>query len=184
MEEAVTQESGYQPSEELAASIAECAVNLRRYAMHLTRNPTDADDLVQDTIERAIRKSHQFHIGTNLRQWMVTIMRSLFVNNTRKTKQARAYSEFQTLTGDHLIAPTQQDRVEFQEFTHAFSQLSDSHRETIRLFAIEQRSHKEAAEIMGVAEATAKTRLFRAREYLRRMLDGANHGRAGSGAIG
>jgi DNA-directed RNA polymerase specialized sigma24 family protein len=74
--------------------------------------------------------------------------------------------------------PTQEDRIAFQELTHAFSQLSDSHRETIRLVAIEQRSHKEAADIMGVAEATAQTRLFRAREYLGRMLDGTDHGRA------
>jgi RNA polymerase sigma-70 factor (ECF subfamily) len=160
------------PSAELRAAIAECAFNLRRYAMHLTRNPSDADDLVQDCIERALRKSHQFRIGTNLQQWMVTIMRSLFINDIRKQKLARTYADHRKLTGDVIVQPSQQDSVEFQEFTQAFRRLSSDHRETIRLFAIEQRSHKEAADVMGVAVATAKTRLFRARENLGRMMDG------------
>lgn len=156
---------------DLNTAIVQCAFSLRRYAMHLTRNPADADDLVQDTIERAILKSYQYQPGTNLQQWMGTIMRNLFINHMRKKNHARAYSDLRKVAGDALMPPTQQDRIEFQEFTRAFSKLSSDHRRTIRLLAIEQRSHKEAAEIMGVALATAKTRLFRARENLNRILD-------------
>ena len=168
----MSQGNGCDPSKDIANAIVECASQLRSYALYLARNSADADDLVHDCVERALRKSHQFQIGTDLKMWLVTIMRSIFVSGIRKKKTSASYINSLRSESSSWNAPEQEYRMELQDCAERFDRLNKQQRDVLRLFALEQHSHSEIAAIMGSPVATTKTRLFRARENLARMMEG------------
>lgn len=152
---------------DLSSEISARMPSLKRYARYLTRNETDAEDLLQDCVERAINRQEQFRPGTNLDAWLNTIMRNIFINGKRHNKLVREHAQRERLTESDSTLPPQMDHIELQQVLQAWNGLSHHHRRAIQLLCFEQTSYKEAAADMNISVATAKTRLFRARQRLR-----------------
>lgn len=139
---------------------------LRRYARHLARDADHADDLVQDCLVRAIAKIDSWQPGTNLRAWLIVILRNAFFNDCRKAKRERDSMEDLKLAIPQVI-PAQQDvRLILSEMEQAFYSLSTDHREALTLVAIEGLTYDQAAETLDVSIGTIKSRISRARSRL------------------
>ena len=145
--------------------IADHIPSLRAFAISLTRNGAAADDLVQDTIVRAWTNIEKFTPGTDLRAWLFTILRNLFYSQRRK-----AVREVADPDGIHAatltVRPAHDGRLAFNDFRAAFDQLSPEHREVLILVGANGYSCEEAAQMMGVAVGTVKSRTNRARARL------------------
>ncbi len=142
---------------------------LRRYARALTGDPAEADDLVQDSLERAWSRFHLWRRGSNLRAWMFTIMHNLHANAVRK-----ASARPPTIPLDEARAaegPRQEDAVEFRGLARALAKLPDEQRQVILLVGLEEMSYAEAARVLGVPIGTVMSRLSRGRERLRGLMD-------------
>jgi RNA polymerase sigma-70 factor (ECF subfamily) len=146
---------------------------LQSYARALTRDPATADDLVQDTLARAIERSDQFASGSHLRAWLHTITRSIFLNDCRRAKLTASIMRADGEGDRGSVAPNQEDRVAFMQTERVFARLSEEHREILYLVVIEGRSYREAAEALDVAVGTVRSRVARARMELRARLDRA-----------
>ena len=143
--------------------------HLRRYARALTRDPDDADDLVQDTLERAITRLDQFQPGTDLRSWMFTIMHNLFIDGCRRARRRGESVAIEEWMADASAEPAQLDAVAVREVLDHIADLSPHEREVLERVAIDGLKYEEAAAELGVAVGTVKSRLFRARENLKRL---------------
>lgn len=145
---------------------------LRRYARAL-RNDAGADDLVQDCVERALRKSNLWQRGTNMRAWLFRILYNLHLSSLRSGKRAP-----QTVPLDDIMAGTlggagnQLDVLQLKELAQAFRSLPAEQRDVIALVALEGMRYDEAAEVLGVAMGTVRSRLSRGRTALREALAG------------
>lgn len=143
---------------------------LRRYARALVRDPARADDLVQDTLERALVKLDLWQPGSNLRAWLFTLMHNLFVN------QARARREMETALDEALDIPVsggQMEALTARDIQSALARLPEAQREVLLLVGLEQFAYEEAAQVLGVPVGTVMSRLSRAREGMRRLLSDA-----------
>lgn len=143
--------------------------SLRAFAISLSGNVDRADDLVQETILRALANIHSFQPGTNLPAWLFTILRNLFRSEYRKRRREveDADGSFaQTLKSN----PDQIGRIEFQEFRDALSQLPQDQREALILVGASGFSYEEAADICECAVGTIKSRVNRARSRLAKLL--------------
>lgn len=151
--------------------LVELLPQMRAYARVMTRDPDRADDLVQQAVERALKSRDQFRDGTNLKGWLFTILRNSHISNMR-----RANLVMFTSLPDHMPAlaerPTQMGRMELRDFTRAFNQLSEEHREVLILCGAEGMRYEEVAEICGCPMGTIKSRLSRARAEIRRLVEG------------
>lgn len=143
---------------------------LRSYALSLTRNQADAEDLLQDTLMKAIAKFHLFRTGTNLRAWLMTIMRNTFFTQIKKArKETTGIADCVSMT---LTAPATQEWVlRGKELQRAVLALPVHYRETIILVVMLGHSYEAAAEICGVAIGTIKSRVNRARQMLQAQVD-------------
>jgi RNA polymerase sigma-70 factor, ECF subfamily len=144
---------------------------LRRYARALTGERAIADDLVQDTLERAWNKLHLWRRGSDLRAWLFTIMHNVYVNQLR----SRTAHPLVPLDEDDINLPerpTQTDLLEIRDLDVALRKLSDEQREVLLLIALEQLSYEEAAKALGIPIGTVMSRLSRARDRLRRIMKG------------
>ena len=144
---------------------------VRRYARALTGDAMRADDLVQDTLERALVKQHLWRQGSDLRAWMFTIMHNVFVNQVR----ARPADITVALDAEAYDVPANinpVDRLEVGDMDAAIRCLPDEHREILLLIALEQLSYGETAQALGIPLGTVMSRLHRARERLRTVLGG------------
>ena len=139
--------------------------NLRAFARSLTRNVTSADDLVQDTLVKAISYKDKYTEGTNLRAWTFTIMRNTFYNDRVKASREAEDPEGD-LSAQLSVKPDHDGRLQYAEFKEAFAQLSDERREALTLVGALGMSYEEAAETCGVAVGTIKSRVGRARKDL------------------
>jgi RNA polymerase sigma-70 factor (ECF subfamily) len=142
---------------------------LRAFAISLSGNIDRADDLVQDTLVRAIANSHRFEPGTNLNAWLFTILRNLFHSEYRKRRREvedpdGAYAE--QLTSQ----PEQGARLDFEDFREALATLPSEQREALLLVGASGFSYEETAAICGCAVGTVKSRVNRARSRLSGML--------------
>ncbi len=143
--------------------------HLRRYARALTRDPESADDLVQDALERAISRLDRFEPGTDLRSWMFTIMHNLFIDQCRRARRRGTTVPVEEWMDNAHSGPTQMAALEVRDLADHLDRLSEHERRVVELVAIDGKKYEEAAEELGVAVGTIKSRLFRARENLRRM---------------
>lgn len=145
---------------------------LRRYARALTGERVIADDLVQDTLERAWNKLHLWRRGSDLRAWLFTIMHNVYVNQlrSRAAHPTVPLDEDETSLSDRAA---QTDMLEIRDLDLALRKLSDEQREVLLLIALEQLSYEEAARALGIPIGTVMSRLSRARERLRRIMGGA-----------
>lgn len=142
---------------------------LRRYARALTGDAARADDLVQDTLERALAKLDLWQPGSDLRAWLFTLMHNLFVN------QIRARRPQETAIDDALDEPVsggQSEAMAARDIHAALGRLPEEQREVLLLVGLEQFGYAEAAQVLGVPVGTVMSRLARAREKMRQMLAG------------
>ncbi len=146
---------------------------LRRYALALARDHARADDLVQDTVERALRKFSLWRRGTDLRAWLFTIMHNLYLNQIRD-ERAAAHTPLSDDVGELAGASAHTDRLEIRDLGSALQRLSPEFREVILLVGLEQLSYQETAAVLGVPVGTVMSRLARARERLRALLEGGD----------
>ncbi|NMF90167.1 sigma-70 family RNA polymerase sigma factor [Aromatoleum petrolei] len=142
---------------------------LRRYARGLTGDAARADDLVQDTLERALVKGRLWRPG-NLRAWLLTMMHNVFVNQYRASgaMDFRAPEDLPEVA----VRPQQLDGIELRELERALQQLSPEQREVLLLVTLEDMSYEDTARILGTPIGTVMSRLSRARERLRQVLAG------------
>jgi RNA polymerase sigma-70 factor (ECF subfamily) len=143
--------------------------SLRAFAISLSGNVDRADDLVQETLLRALANIHSFQPGTNLSAWLFTILRNLFRSEYRKRK--REVEDTDGSFAESLKSyPDQIGRVEFQEFRAALAQLPAEQREALILVGASGFSYEEAADICECAVGTIKSRVNRARGRLAKLL--------------
>ncbi|WP_420992799.1 sigma-70 family RNA polymerase sigma factor [Cupriavidus sp. 30B13] len=148
---------------------------LRRYARALTGDAAWADDLVQDTAERALGRASLLRSHSNLRAWLLTVLRHLYIDQLRKQHEV-AVEDSDPLWAQ-LAAPDQQiEGLLLRDVQRALYRLPPDQREVLLLVALEQLSYQEAAAILQVPVGTVMSRLSRAREHLRSLLqDGTDH---------
>jgi len=139
---------------------------LQRYAHTLTRKVSAAEDLVQETMLRALKNRAQFKPGTNLDAWLFTITRNIHYSSWRKGKHHEEWVHEEQIHGKGVMGPDQESAVEFKQTMDRLNDLSLEHRRAVMLMCIKQLSHEEAAQIEQVAVGTIKSRLARARVIL------------------
>lgn len=146
--------------------IIEQIPGLRRYARALTGGQKEnADDLVQDTLERAYLKWHLFRLGSDLRPWLFSIMHNVFMNN-RRLQMCHVVSGVIDAGEDSTPAP-QLNHVQVNETLAAVGQLAPEFREVLILITVETFSYAETAKILAIPVGTVMSRLARARKQLR-----------------
>jgi RNA polymerase sigma-70 factor (ECF subfamily) len=144
---------------------------LRRYARALTRNRDRADDLVQDTLGRALGKEEFWQPGTNLRAWLFTIMHNQNVNNVRRDIRDSAELDIEQISPT-LTATTDPTAMrKMFELERALAQLLLEQRQVILLVGLEGMSYEDTAGILGIPVGTVRSRLSRGRDALRKLLD-------------
>ena len=146
--------------------------NLRRYALALTANSsTQADDLVQDTLEHALKKRSLWLHNSNLRAWLFTIMHNLFINQIKRVG-ATQHDDLNTIANT-LHSDSDADPAHDYFMTQLKKQLdllSVKHKEIIFLVSLEGFSYEEVSKILDIRVGTVMSRLHRAREQLRQAL--------------
>ena len=140
---------------------------LRRYAHALTRDREMADDLVQDTLVRALRSERLFH-GGEIRSWLFTILTNLNRNRLRSLSRRPQLAPLEDADAADMAGPEAGGR----DIARALAALGDDQRATLLLVALEGLSYREAAEVQGVAIGTVMSRLARARAQIKAYLDG------------
>lgn len=154
---------------EFTARVNELIPRLRRYARALTGEGTAADDLVQDTLERAWSKLHLWRSGSDLRAWLFTIMHNVHVNQVR-SRAATATLPLDDDMPDAPVRATQADMLEVRDIDAALRRLPVEQLEVLLLVALENMSYQETANALGIPIGTVMSRLARARDRLRIML--------------
>ena len=143
--------------------------SLRAYAISLTHDMNRAEDLVQETVLKAISKQEKFEAGTNLQAWLFTILRNLFFSAHRRTQR-----EVEDSDGVHaatmISIPDQEDRLTVQDLHVALAKLPQEQREALLLIGAEGLSYEEAAESLGTKVGTIKSRVNRARNRLAELM--------------
>jgi len=157
---------------------------LYRTALRMTRNPSDAEDLVQDALVRAYRFYDRFEPGTNFRAWLFKILTNTYINSYRRkqgrpqessledTEEFFLYNQLSGDEGDRVtdVEDTVLDRLGADAIQRAIDQLPPQFRTTVQLSDVEGLSYAEIAEATGVAKGTVMSRLFRGRRQLQRAL--------------
>lgn len=148
---------------------------LRRFARSLARDASDADDLCQQAVERALRSREQWQPGTRLDAWMYRIMRNIWIDEARaRTRRAQTFApeEDGMNVGDDGHKAIERN-VAITEVDRAMAKLPDEQREVIALVLVEGLAYKEAAEILEIPMGTLTSRLVRGRQALVQMLEAA-----------
>ncbi len=157
------------PDEEFRTQILKALPKLHAFARVLTRNREQAEDLVHDSVVRALRAQASFMPGTNMVAWMCTILRNQHISGLRRRKfDALPIDDLSAALGN--VGPDQYHAVELKEVRHALLKLSPQHREVVLLVAVTGLGYGDVAEICGCPIGTVKSRLNRARADLRRLL--------------
>lgn len=140
---------------------------LRRFAASLTGNLSDADDLVQDTVERALKNLHRWQEGTRLDSWMYRIAQNIWIDTMRAKRVRPTVNEDppeSAVAFDGVRAA--EAKLTFAETCRALGELPEEQRVVVALVLIEGVPYREAAEILGVPIGTVTSRLARARDAL------------------
>ncbi len=141
--------------------------NLRRYARALVGDRDGADDLVQDTLERAVRKFHLWRPG-DLRAWLFSIMHNVFINQLKARKIAPEVEADETLP-----APVSSvSSLDVMDLERSLGHLAPEQREVVLLVALEDMSYADVSRALGIPIGTVMSRLSRGRERLRRLMAG------------
>ena len=150
--------------------IEEQIPRLRRYARALVGDRNRADDLVQDTLERAWGKRHLWRKDSDIRAWMFTIMHNIFVNQIRQNQNATAFVPLDDQALEIPVRAQQEDGLEMSDLASAIGRLPVEYREVILLVGLEQMRYEEVSQVMGIPLGTVMSRLSRGRERLRALM--------------
>ena len=142
--------------------------NLRRYARALVGDRDGADDLVQDTLERAVRKFHLWKPG-DLRAWLFSIMHNVFVNQLKARKISPTLEIDEATIAAHVPTVTSVDVLDMQR---ALLTLAPEQREVVLLIAIEDMTYADVSRALGIPIGTVMSRLSRGRDKLRHLMNG------------
>jgi RNA polymerase sigma-70 factor (ECF subfamily) len=145
---------------------------LRRYAVSLVGNPTLADDLVQDCIERALRQSAQLREPPRIAGWLRRILYNLYIDEMRRGRTRGKEQDVEDLADRLELSVPAGDRDTVRDLSKAMSQLSVEHREILLLVSVEELNYREIAEELGIPQGTVMSRLARARDRLRNIMHG------------
>jgi RNA polymerase sigma-70 factor, ECF subfamily len=151
---------------------------LYRVALRLTANPSDAEDLVQETMLRAFRSWDRYTPGTNAKGWLLTILRHLFINEYRRKSRHPETVDVDTIEPFALFQEVQEedpqgaffDKIVDDEVLRAVDQLPEAFREAVTLSDVEGLSYEEVAKVLDVPVGTVKSRLYRGRRLLQAKL--------------
>lgn len=141
---------------------------LRRYARALVGDLAGADDLVQDTLERAWSRAAQWRAQCDLRPWLFSIMHNLRVDQVRR--QPGPTLSLEDTMSEMPTRPTQTDHLEVAALQHALNQLPEEQRQVLLLVTLEELSYQTVADTLGIPLGTVMSRLARGREKLRSLL--------------
>jgi RNA polymerase sigma-70 factor (ECF subfamily) len=143
---------------------------LRRYAAALAGNAADADDLVQDCIERALARQDTLREPDSLGRWLKTILHNLYVTKLRR--RGATSLPIEDFAEDLALSVPPEDQGQVRDLVHALAGLSVEHRQILLLISLEGLSYREVAATLDIPIGTVMSRLARARERLRSLLDG------------
>jgi RNA polymerase sigma-70 factor, ECF subfamily len=155
---------------DLREALLAAVPGLRAFAISLAGQIDKADDLVQDTLLRALSNLHRFERGTNLNAWLFTILRNLFHSEYRKRRR-EVEDPDGVFAGRLKVHPEQSSHLDFEDFRTALFELPSDQREALLLVGASGFSYEEAAGICGCAVGTIKSRVNRARIRLAAMLN-------------
>ena len=157
--------SATDPREELVEHLPA----MRAFAISLTRNGAVADDMVQDTLVKAWTNIDKFHVGSNMRAWLFTILRNTYYSSRRKLK--REVADVDGVYTESLAEkPAHDGHLQLNDFRTALAKLKDEQREALLLVGASGFSYEEAAQMCGVAVGTMKSRTNRARAQLAELM--------------
>ncbi len=154
--------------------IIECLPHLAGFAHLLARNHALAEDLVQETVLRALTYRDQFKPGTNLRGWLLIILRNRYFNEVRKNNRKHGMP-VETFTDEPSVSGGQEEQLQLRDFKRHFQGLPERQKEALLLVGVSGFSYEEAAEIANCAVGTMKSRVCRARMHLQAVLFGEIH---------
>ena len=137
----------------------------------MTRNVVNADDLVQETLVRALANIHSYQAGTNMRAWLFTIMRNRFFTNSSKSAREPTGDADCVSTTPSVVSETQFWHLRQREMERALLDLPIHYREAILLVGVLGESYKDAADILDCDIGTIKSRVSRARAALSQVID-------------
>lgn len=157
-------------SDEFYTQLVQCLPHLRAFARVLCRQHDLVDDLVQDSVVRALAASNQFQRGTNFKAWMFTILRNQNITTFRRKRIVPA--SLDDVCPEVSQAAPQEDALMIEDLDHAVQQLSPLRREALILVVVHGLSYEEAASVCGCAVGTIKSRVARARAELQDMVLG------------
>jgi len=152
-----------------ARGLVELIPRLRRYARALVGDRSNADDLVQDTLERAWAKLHLYRRGTDLRAWLFTVMHNVHVNRVRSS---RATEPLEDGMAELATFAAQGESLVVRDLDRCIARLPADQRAVLLLVTLEEMSYEEVARTLGIPIGTVMSRLSRAREKLRAMMLG------------
>jgi RNA polymerase sigma-70 factor (ECF subfamily) len=143
---------------------------LRRYAAALVGNAADADDLVQDCIERALARQDTLREPGSLGRWLKTILHNLYITKLRR--RGAPSVPIEDFAEDLALSVPPEDQGQIRDLVRALAGLSVEHRQVLLLISLEGLSYREVAEVLDIPIGTVMSRLARARERLRSLLEG------------
>ncbi|WP_043751783.1 sigma-70 family RNA polymerase sigma factor [Methylobacterium nodulans] len=152
--------------------VVDLIVPLRRYARALTRDATQADDLVHDALLRALEHQGALKSGTNLRTWLMTVLHNAFIDGQRRRQVEARYADTLEHLADEAVPPAQDSHVRLAQIREAFSRLPEEQRAALHLVTIEGMAYQEAADVLGIPIGTLMSRLGRGRAALRNFENG------------
>ncbi len=156
---------------EFLDEIEECVAPLRRYARSLTRNADHADDLVQDCLERAIRKQALWRPQGPLRAWLFRMLLNIYRNDLRSRRRRPITVPVDQVSELPQVAPAQPGRMLLAETARALDLLPEEQRTALLLVVLEGMSYAEAAEVLSIPPGTLMSRIGRARAALKQLTE-------------
>jgi RNA polymerase sigma-70 factor (ECF subfamily) len=154
---------------------------LRRYARALTGDAWAADDLVQDTLERACAKWQLWLAGSDLRAWLFTLMHNLYANQRRAASAGARTTNIDDIASE-LPAP-ERPTDQALDLSRCLQRLPDDQRAVLLLVALEDMAYADVAKVLGIPIGTVMSRLSRARSRLRELMEGDNETARSAGAV-
>ena len=145
---------------------------LRKFASKLTRNNSEADDLLQSTLLRALEKNDYFETGTDLFKWSSKIMYNIFVTEYRRKVKFETQYDPESHIENRSVEPDQQVKLEVKVLAKAMEQMSSEHREILVLVCVKGMQYQEVADMLSIPVGTVRSRLSRARNQLIAMMEG------------
>ncbi|MAF68845.1 MAG: RNA polymerase subunit sigma-24 [Micavibrio sp.] len=150
--------------------------NLKKFALKLTRNESNADDLLQATLLRALEKKELFNEGTNLFSWTSRIMYNMFVSNWRRKVKFESQYDPEPYINAETTEASQDVKMELASVNEAMKELNDEHKEIMIMVCVQGMPYQDVADELNIPIGTVRSRLSRARTQLQQILE-STHGR-------